>query len=87
MKKQKQKEIKTSQLKDLVVNHKLYEVSPPQEANKGLDGKYGIDKAKAAQFWFKAAKGEDPSKGFLDVPSETLDPKESQKRDMLHKKK
>jgi hypothetical protein len=87
MKKQKQKEIKTTQLKDLVVNHKLYEVGPPPEANKGMDGKYGIDKAKAAQFWFKAAKGDDMSKGFLDVPSETLDPKQAQNRDLLYKKK
>lgn len=86
MKKQKQKEIKTSQLKDLVVNYKLYEVSPPEIANKGMDGKYSINRAKAVQHWFKNAKGEDPSKGFLNVPSETLDPKQTQNRDLLHKK-
>jgi len=85
MKKQDQKQIKPGQMVDMVNTHKMKEVAPPAEANRGMDGKYGIDKVKAAQLWVKQAKGSDPSGGFNGVPSETLEVKETQDRQMLYK--
>lgn len=87
MKKQRQKEIKTNELSKMVQEHKVREVSPPPETNRGLDGKYSVDKAMAAQFWFKAAKEQEPSKGFLGVPQEEIDSKKTQDREMLYKGK
>lgn len=84
MKKQDQKEIKPGQMLDMVNSHKMKEVSPPSEATRGMDGKYGIDKIKAAQLWLKQAKG-DAGGGFNGVPSESIDAKETQDREMLYK--
>jgi hypothetical protein len=86
MKKQKQTEIKPAKFSDLVREGKAKAVAPPPETNRGMDGKYSIDRAKAAQFWFKAAKEQTPGGGFLGVPTETIDEKKSQsERDMLYK--
>lgn len=87
MKKQKQKEIKIAEFADMVRQHKVKEVAPPSEANRGMDGKYGIDRARAAQYWFKAAKEQDPSKGFLGVEKSDVDAKTAQDREMLYKGK
>jgi hypothetical protein len=86
-KKQVQSTINPQQMPDMVQTHKMKEVAPPQDALRGADGKYSIDKAVAAQKWFKAAKGDDPSAGFLGVPAQSLDPKEATDREMLVKKK
>ena len=88
MKKQNAKQIKPSEMTDMVGHHKMKEVAPPSEANRGMDGRYSIDRAKAAMQWFKAAKEHNPSKEFLGVDAETLDPKShADKKGMLHKKK
>lgn len=87
MKKQKQKEIKPSEFTDMVRQHKMKEVAPPSEANRNMEGKYSIDRAKAAQAWFKAAKEQEPSKGFLGVPQSEIDPKTAQNSEMLYKGK
>ena len=86
-KRQEQKTIKPQEFDGMVQSHKMKEVAPPQEAMRGGDGKYSIDKARAAQAWFKAAKGDDPSAGFLGVSSQSLDAKEATDREMLVKKK
>lgn len=86
-KKQEQGTINPKDMVNMVQNHKMKEVAPPQDALRGADGRYSIDKAVAAQKWFKAAKGDDPSAGFLGVPSQTVDPKEATDREMLVKKK
>lgn len=86
-KKQAQSTIHPKEMIDMVQNHKMKEVAPPQDALRNAEGKYSIDKAVAAQKWFKAAKGDDPSAGFLGVASASLDAKEATDREMLVKKK
>lgn len=85
MKKQEQNTIKPSEMSEMVQKPKMKEVSPPQEALRNAEGKFSINKAVAAQKWFKAAKGDDPSAGFLGVPSEKLS--EAVDREMLYKGK
>lgn len=88
MKKQKSKEIKASQMTDIVVNHKMKEVSPPEGARKDmLAGKSAMSVKEATATWFKAAKQQNPSSGFLDVPSEGLKPTAAHDREMLYKGK
>jgi hypothetical protein len=87
MKKQKQKEIKTTEFTNMVSQHKVKEVAPPSEAGRNMEGKYSIDRARAAQAWFKAAKEQEPSKGFLGVAQQEVDAKTAQDREMLYKGK
>lgn len=87
MKKQEQKTIKPSQMTDMVSTHKMKEVAPPSSASRGMDGKYSVDKAIAAQQWFKAAKEQNPSSGFNGVAAEGLDPKTATDNAMLYKGK
>lgn len=88
MKKQEQKTVGKSEMEELIKGHKLKEVAPPQEANKDmLTGKYNTTAAEAAKNWFKAAKSQNPSSGFLEVPSEGLKPLAGSDREMLYKGK
>lgn len=87
MKKQKQTTIKPSEMTQMVNEHKVRQVSPPQEASRGENGLYSISKAEAARHWFKAAKGPDPSKGFLGVESHKVDEKSATDKEMLYKGK
>jgi hypothetical protein len=88
MKKQKQKNIGTEMFGDMVQNHKMKEVSPPEGANRNmLDGKQSMTVKDAAATWFKAAKQQNPSSGFLEVPSEGLKPNAAFDREMLYKGK
>lgn len=61
-------------ISQLIDNHREKQVSAPKEANRGADGKYSIDKARAAQYWFKAAKEQHPDNGFLQVPVKEVNP-------------
>lgn len=88
MKKQKQVSVSKNSLMDSVKGTNKKEVAPPAEANRGMDGKVSISKAVAAQKWFKAAKEENPSSGFLDVSSENVEVKSNataEERSMLYK--
>jgi hypothetical protein len=76
MKKQEQVTIKPEEMTKIVKDHKMGMVDVPQQAKRGPDGKYSVDKAQAAQYWFKAAKEQHPNKGFLDVPQRDVDHKE-----------
>jgi hypothetical protein len=88
MKKQNQKNIGTAMFGDMVQNHKMKEVSPPEGANKNLlDGKKAMNIKDATANWFKAAKEQNPSSGFLEVPSEGLKPTAAFDREMLYKGK
>jgi hypothetical protein len=87
MKKQKQTTVKPTQFSDLVGNNKVREISPPEDAKRNEEGKFTISKAEAVQKWFKASKEEEPSAGFLGVPSETIDTKEACDNEMLYKGK
>lgn len=90
MKRQKQKEIKTNQMTDIVSNHKMKEVSPPEGARRdamSTSGKAPMNIKQATATWFKAAKEQNPSSGFLDVPSEDLKPLAAHDREMLYKGK
>ena len=87
MKKQKQKDISISSFSEMARAHKQKEVAPPAEAARGMDGKYGIDRARAAQYWFKAAKEQDPSKGFLGVTKSDVEVKDTTAAPMLTKGK
>ncbi len=88
MKKQNQKNIGTSMFGDMVQNHKMKEVGPPEGANRNLlDGKKPMNIKEATVNWFKAAKEQNPSSGFLEVPSEGLKPTAAFDREMLHKGK
>lgn len=89
MKKQNQKNIGTGMFNDMVQNHKMKEVSPPEGASKSslLDGKQPMTIKDATANWFKAAKQQNPSSGFLDVPSEGLKPNAAFDREMLYKGK
>jgi len=88
MKKQNQKTLAPHQMETLVQGHKMKEVAPPDAAKKDmLTGKYSTTPAEAAKNWFKAAKSQNPSAGFLDVPSEGLKPLAGSDREMLYKGK
>lgn len=88
MKKQKQKNIAIKEFDDIVNNHKMKEVSPPEGAKKDLlSGKTEMTVKEATNNWFKAAKEQNPSSGFLDVPSEGLKPNAAFDRQMLYKGK
>ena len=88
MKKQKQANIAISQFEDIVTNHKMKEVSPPEGAKKDLlSGKTAMTVKEAAGSWFKTAKAANPSSGFLEVPSEGLKPTAAFDRQMLYKGK
>lgn len=88
MKKQNQKSIGIKEFDDMVQNHKVKEVSPPEGASKSLlDGQTPMTIKDATANWFKAAKQQNPSSGFLDVPSEGLKPNAAFDREMLYKGK
>lgn len=87
MKKQKKETIKTEQMSDMVHNHKMKSVSPPQEAGRGPDGRYALSRAEAAQYWFKAAKEQHPDNGFLGVAVKDVDKHEALDREQLYKGK
>lgn len=90
MKKQKQKTIQPASMPDMVQNHKMREVSPPESARRdpmmAREAK-GETLAKAAQEWLRTAKSQNPSAGFLEVPSEGLKPTQGMDREMLYKGK
>jgi|SRR5215469_5449963 len=77
MKKQKQSTIDPKAMPEMVHNHRMKQVSPPQEASRGMDGKYAVSRAEAAQYWFKAAKEQHPDNGFLGVGLKDVDAKEA----------
>jgi len=87
MKKQKQGTISPSEFDEMVNQHKMKEVSPPQEANKSLEsGSYPVNKAKAIQTWFRTAKlSSGHVEGFLGVPQSSIDKDHGIGREMLHK--
>lgn len=88
MKKQKQKNIAIQQFDDMVQSHKMKEVSPPDSAKKDmLSGKPTMNIREATVNWFKTAKQQNPSSGFLEVPSEGLKPLAAQDRELLYKGK
>jgi hypothetical protein len=87
MKKQKQKNIAVSQFVDIVTNHKMKEVSPPDTKGDLLTGKTAMTAKEATASWFKTAKQQNPSSGFLEVPSEGLKPQAAFDREMLYKGK
>jgi hypothetical protein len=89
MKKQKQKELSVKEITSLVgQQHKMKEVAPPEGAGKSmLDGKSAMTVKQATANWFKAAKEQNPSSSFLDVPSEGLKPTAALDREMLYKGK
>ena len=90
MKKQNQKTVATNSMTEIVNSHKMKEVAPPESARK--DGMIknkakGPTLAAAAMEWMKTAKSQNPSAGFLEVPSENLKPSAGQDREMLYKGK
>lgn len=90
MKKQSQKSIATDSFTEIVQNHKMKEVSPPESARKDgmiMNKAKGPTLAAAAMEWMRTAKTQSPSAGFLEVPSEGLKPTASQDREMLYKGK
>lgn len=88
MKKQNQKNIATNMFGEMVQNHKMKEVSPPEGASRSmLDNKPSMTIKDATANWFKTAKQQNPSAGFLDVPSEGLKPNAAFDREMLYKGK
>jgi hypothetical protein len=90
MKKQKQKELSVKEITSLVgQQHKMKEVAPPEGAGRAnmLDGKPAMTVKEATANWFKAAKEQNPSSAFLDVPSEGLKPAAGLDREMLYKGK
>lgn len=89
MKKPEQKTIKPSLFGDIVQNHKMKEVAPPESARRDpmiMNKAKGETLAKAAKEWMSSAKSQNPSAGFLDVASENLKPTLGMDREMLHKK-
>jgi hypothetical protein len=89
MEKPKSKTLKIKEFDDLVSGHTLKEVSPPDEAKKDLitaGGKSAMTIQQATAKWFKAAKEQNPSKGFL-LDAEKLDPAQATGREMLYKGK
>jgi len=87
MKKQKQKTIAIKEFDDIVNNHKMKEVSPPETKGDMLSGKSALTVKEATATWFKAAKQQNPSSGFLEVPAENLKPTAAFDREMLYKGK
>jgi len=90
MKKQKQKTIQPQAMTDIVQSHKMREVAPPESARRDpmlAKQAKGETLAKAAQEWMRTAKTQNPSAGFLEVPSENLKPTQGQDREMLYKGK
>jgi hypothetical protein len=77
MKKQKQETINPKDMTEMVDNHRMKQVSPPQQANRGMDGRYAVSRAEAAQYWFKAAKEQHPDNGFLGVSLKGVEAKEA----------
>lgn len=89
MHKIKSKTLKIKEFDDLVSSHKLKEVAPPDEAKRDpmvAGGKSTMTIQQATAKWFKAAKEQNPSKGFLES-TDTLDPAHSTGREMLYKGK
>lgn len=90
MKKQNDKELSVKEIISLVgQQHKMKDVAPPEGARRGgmLDGKPAMTVKQATAGWFKAAKEQNPSSSFLDVPSEGLKPTAALDREMLYKGK
>lgn len=87
--KKNQKTLKIKEFDDLVQSHKLKEVSPPDSARRDAitnGGKTAMTVKEATSTWFKAAKEQKPSAGFL-LDSEVLDPAKAIGREMLYKGK
>lgn len=81
------KTLKIKEFDDLVQDHKLREVSPPDGAKRdamNAGGKAVMTAKEATATWFKAAKEQKPSAGFL-APPETLDIATVTGREMLYK--
>lgn len=88
MKKQQQKTLKIGEFDKIVQSSKMTEVAPPQSASKDmLTGKYAMTAKEATSTWFKSAKTQNPSSGFLEVPSEQLKPQAAFEREMMYKGK
>ena len=88
MKKQKQVELKPAAFSEMVQQHKMKEVSPPDSARRDpmiMNKAKGETIAKAAKEWMRTAKSQNPSAGFLDVASENLKPTLGQNSEMLYK--
>ena len=91
MQKGKNKTLKIQEFDDLVQQHKLKEVAPPEDARRDIiqGGKSAMTVQEATAKWFKTAKTQNPSSGFL-APSETIDAAEQnnpEHRQMLYKGK
>lgn len=88
MKRPAGKTLQVKEFDDLVQAHKMKEVSPPTEANRDLisGGKSNMTIQEATAKWFKTAKEQKPSSGFL-VKDETVDISKSLDREMLYKGK
>jgi hypothetical protein len=85
----KSKILKIKEFNDIASSHMLREVSPPDEAKKDpmiAGGKSTMTIQQATAKWFKTAKEQMPSKGFLEEPDQ-LDPVSSTGREMLYKGK
>lgn len=90
MKKQAQKTLKPASFTEMVQNHKMKEVAPPESAKKDpmmVSQAKGETISKAAKEWMKSAKSQNPTSGFLDVASENLKPTLGTNREMLYKGK
>lgn len=90
MERPKGKTLKIKEFDDLVQNHKMKEVAPPESARKDpmvINKAKGETIAKAAKEWMKAAKSQNPSAGFMEVGADRLDPVKSTDREMLYKGK
>lgn len=87
MKKQKQNTIAIKEFEDIVSNHKMKEVSPPDTKGDLLTGKTAMTAKEATATWFKAAKEQNPSSGFLEVPAEGLKPTLGLDRELMYKGK
>lgn len=87
MERPKGKTLKIQEFDDLVQGHKMKEVAPPDEAKRDpmiAGGKNTMTIQEATAKWFKAAKEQKPSSGFLAGP-ETLEVSEYTGREMLYK--
>lgn len=88
MKKQNQKTLSVKEMTSLVgQQHKMKEVAPIAGSKNMLDGKPAMTVKEATTNWFKAAKEQNPSSSFLEVPSEGLKPSAGLDREMLYKGK
>jgi hypothetical protein len=89
MERPKGKTLKIKEFDDLVQGHKMKEVSPPDEAKRDpmiAGGKNSMTIKEATAKWFKAAKEQKPSDGFL-AKTDTLNPSDATDRGMLYKGK